>query len=243
MDSTESAKTLDSFIKNPEYKVDDYIGGPSGWLTYNQFLARQLKPGKRPIADRCNDNVVVSPTDSEFKGCWDIVDDSTIKVKGTTYKIDDLLDGSLYRNEFKNGVFTHSFLSITDYHRFHMPVGGIIREVKKIPASTWINEARKEDGSLENVDDVGFQFQHTRAHIVIESILGLVVVMPVGMGHISSVVITVEEGVRLVKGDEFGYFAFGGSDIIMMFQNQQVEFIAKTGNHYLQGQEIARAIK
>src|SRR5205085_50665 len=125
MDTTGSIETLDSFIKNPEYKINDYIKGPSGWLTYNQFLARQLKPGKRPIAEPCNNSVIVSPADSEYKGQWP-VDDSTITVKGTRYSIMDLLNVSAYKHKFKEGIFTHSFLSITDYHRYHMPVGGII---------------------------------------------------------------------------------------------------------------------
>jgi phosphatidylserine decarboxylase precursor len=241
MDTLESTETLGTFINNPEYKIDDYIKGPSGWLSYNQFLARQLKPGKRPIEGRCDDNIIVSPADSEYKGQRSITDDSTIIVKDVTYSITDLLADSAYKEYFKGGIFTHSFLSVADYHRFHMPVGGVILEVKKIAAKTWVNEIKKADGSLENIDDVGFQFTHTRAFIVIESSIGFVIVMPVGMGHISSVNITVDEGTILVKGDEFGYFAFGGSDIIMLFQPGKVSFTAKEEQHYKQGEKIATA--
>lgn len=242
METFESTATLDTFIKNPKYKIDDYIKGPSGWLTYNQFLARQLKPGKRPIADRCNNSVIVSPADSTYMGQWNVKEDSTIKVKGVTYSISELLADSVYRDKFKNGIFAHSFLGIEDYHRYHVPVGGVIREVKKVPGKTWVNEVKKPDGSIENVDDVGFQFTHTRGHIIIESIVGLVAVMPVGMGHISSVNLTVEEGTRLEKGDEFGFFAFGGSDIIMLFEQDRVELIAEKEKHYSMGEQIAKAI-
>jgi phosphatidylserine decarboxylase len=237
LDTIESTETLDSFINNADYKMEDYIKGPSGWLSYNQFLARQLKPGKRPVAERCNDSVIVSPADSTFMGTWEIADDSTITVKGETYSIKTLLDGSNYKDSFNKGIFTHSFLAVTDYHRFHVPVSGIIKEVKKVPATTWITETKKPDGSLENTDDVGFQFTHTRAYIIIESPIGLVAVMPVGMGHISSVTITVEEETKLVKGDEFGFFAFGGSDIIMLFE-KPVALHAKAGTHYKQGEQI-----
>jgi len=241
LDTIESTETLESFINNPAYKIGDYIKGPSGWLSYNQFLARQLKPGKRPIAERCNDSIIVSPADSTFMGQWRITDDSTITVKGNTYSIRNLLDNSVYKDKFKEGLFTHSFLAVTDYHRFHMPVSGTIKEVKKVPASTWITEAKNADGSIENIDDVGFQFTHTRAHVIIESPVGFVAVMPVGMGHISSVVITAEEETKLVKGDEFGYFAFGGSDIIMLFE-KQVSLSAKRDTHYKQGEEIGTVI-
>lgn len=238
LDTTASTETLETFIRCPDYHIEDYIKGPSGWLTYNQFLARQIKPGKRPVADRCNDNVIVSPADSEYKGQWPIKNDSTVSVKGSAYRVTDLLGDSRYRDKFKNGIFTHSFLSIADYHRYHTPVGGLVHEVKNIPANTWVTEAEKPDGSLENTDDVGFQFEHTRGHIIIESIAGFVAVMPVGMGHISSVNITVEEGTTLVKGEEFGFFGFGGSDIIMLFEAGKVEVTAKEKEHYKQGEQI-----
>ena len=243
LDTTESTKTLDSFINNPEYKINDYIKGPSGWLTYNQFLARQLKPGKRPIAGRCDDSIVVSPADSEFMGQWPIEENSLITVKGNTYSVTNLLKGSEYQHKFAKGVFTHSFLMITDYHRYHTPVGGVVREVRKIPAKTWVNAEKKPDGSLQNTDNVGFQFEHTRGYIIIESPVGFVAIMPVGMGHISSVNLNVEPGTELVKGEEFGFFGFGGSDIIMLFEAGRVEFTARENTHYKQGEQVARVIR
>ena len=112
-----------------------------------------------------------------------------------------------------------------------------------MPAGTWIHTAKKPDGSVENIDDVGFQFQHTRGCIIIESPVGLVAVMPVGMGHVSSVNICVEENTALTKGAEFGYFAFGGSDIIMLFEAGRIEFTAKKDTHYMQGEQIAIATR
>jgi phosphatidylserine decarboxylase len=242
MDTTESAHTLESFIANPDYKIDDYIKGPSGWLTFNQFLARELKPGKRPVAGLCDDSIVVSPADSEFEGQWPISDNATITVKGINYSVTDLLGDSAFKQRFDGGVFTHSFLAITDYHRFHMPVSGTIREVRIVPGRTWVTEKKKPDGTVENIDEVGFQFTHTRGYIMIDSPVGMVAVMPVGMGHISSVVINAVEGDSLAKGDEFGYFAFGGSDIIMLFEPGQIELIAKEKQYCKKGEQIAFAV-
>lgn len=243
MDTTASAETLQSFIDNPDYHIDDYVKGPSGWLTYNQFLARQIKPGKRPIAGLCDDRVIVSPTDSECKGQWKITDDATVTAKGITYSVAELLGNSAYKNKFKGGIFTHSFLSVSDYHRYHVPVSGKVVEIQNIPARTWINEVVKPDGSLENSDDVGFQFTHTRGCVIMESVVGYVALIPVGMGHISSINFMVDEGTTLVKGDELGYFAFGGSDFIMLFQAGKVVLTAKENKHYKQGEEIGRSKK
>lgn len=241
MDTTASAETLETFISNPEYHIEDYVKGPSGWLTYNQFLARQIKPGKRPIAALCDDRILVAPTDGEYKGQWPIQDDSCLLVKGRQYSVSDLLGESAYKEKFKGGLFTHTFLSVSDYHRYHVPVGGKVMEIRKIPGRTWIEESAKPDGSLENVDDVGFQFTHTRGCMVMDTAVGLVALMPVGMGHISSVNFIVEEGAVLTKGSEFGYFAFGGSDFIMLFQQDKVILTGQEKRHYKQGEQIGHA--
>jgi phosphatidylserine decarboxylase len=242
LDTPESVGCLETFIINPEYKAGDYIKGPSGWLSFNQFLARQLKPGKRPVEAPEDNTIVVSPVDGMWKGQWQIESDSSVTVKGKKYSIEELITGSAYQDKFEDGIFTHTFLSITDYHRYHLPIGGVIREVRQIPGGTWVNETVKEDGSLENTDNIGFQFAHTRACIIIESIVGFVAVIPVGMGHISSTVITAETGINLRKGDEFGFFGFGGSDIIMLFQADRVELTARPEVQYRQGEQVGHAI-
>ncbi|MFL5740305.1 MAG: phosphatidylserine decarboxylase [Flavisolibacter sp.] len=242
MDTLASTETLDSFINNPDYHIEDYVKFPSGWLSYNQFLGRQIKPGKRPIDDLCDDSVIVSPTDSTYRGHWDIEEDSTITVKGTVYSIPDLLGDSAYRNKFKGGLFTHGFLSINDYHRYHVPVSGKIVEIKKIPGQTWITEAKKPDGSIDNIDNIGFQFTHTRGCAIMKSSVGYVALIPVGMGHISSINFVVDEGAELSKGNELGYFAFGGSDFIMLFEKDKVKLTAKEKKHYKQGETIGKKV-
>jgi len=242
MDTTESVKAIDTFIKDPKNNIGDYYKAPSGWLTYNQFMARQVKPGKRPVTDRCNDEIIVSPTDSLYLGKWPIRDDATLTVKGDTYNINDLLADSRYQKKFKGGVFTHCYLSVNDYHRFHTPVGGTVVETKIIAGRTWTNEIEKF-WRKEVVDDIGFQFNQTRGYIILKTkSIGFVAVVPVGMGFVSSVNITAEAGSKLDKGDEFGFFAYGGSDIIMLFEADRIKFTAFSNKHYLQGEKIAKAI-
>ncbi len=64
--------------------------------------------------------------------------------------------------------------------------------------------------------------------------------VPVGMTLISSVALEPQVGAQLRKGDEFGYFQFGGSDIVMLFQDRNVTLEAEPGTKYLQGQRIGR---
>ena len=94
LDTPASAANLDSFVANPDYHAGDYDRGPSGWLTFNQFFAREVRPGKRPIASPGDDNVIVSPADAVFLGQWPIAADSTITAKGVKWSITQLLSGS-----------------------------------------------------------------------------------------------------------------------------------------------------
>ena len=239
LDTPASAAGIPFFAAHPNYHVDDYVVGPSGWLTFNQFFAREVGPGKRPIAAPFDDKVIVSPADSVFAGTWDIDADSKVTAKGVTWPIAKLLDGSPYQDAFKNGIYTHSFLNIDDYHRYHVPVAGEIKEVRRVEGRVYMNVIRKADGSLEIIDGDTYQYIQERGLIVIDSPeVGLVAVLPIGMSFVSSVNLTPEVGARLRKGDEFGFFMFGGSDIVMLFQSKRVAIDAKVGNKYLQGQRI-----
>jgi len=239
LDTPASASGIPSFVARPNYNIGDYFVGPSGWLTFNQFFAREVKPGKRPIAEPHNDRVIVSPADATFEGKWDIDANSKVTVKGISWPVAKLLDGSQYQNAFENGIFTHSFLNLDDYHRFHVPVAGEIKEVRNIHGRVYGNVIRRPDGTLYPVDGETYQVDQERGLIVIDSPeVGLVAVLPVGMGFVSSVNLTPEVGARLEKGEEFGFFLFGGSDIVMLFQNKRVVIDAEVERKYLQGQRI-----
>jgi phosphatidylserine decarboxylase len=239
LDTPASASGIPSFAARPNYNIGDYFVGPSGWLTFNQFFAREVKPGKRPIGEPHNDKVIVSPVDATFAGVWGIDANSKVAVKGISWPVAKLLDGSPYQNAFKDGTFAHMFLHPDDYHRYHVPVAGEIKEVRNIHGRVYMDVARRPDGTLYGIDGETYQIDQERGLIVIDSPeVGLVAVLPVGMCFVSSVNLTPEVGARLQKGDEFGFFMFGGSDIVMLFQNKKVVIAAEVGRKYLQGQRI-----
>jgi phosphatidylserine decarboxylase precursor len=242
LDTPESAKQLPTFLSNPSYRLDDYYVTPSGWLTFNQFFGRRVRPGKRPIDGSCDDSVIVSPADAVYQGQWPIAEDSTVEVKGITYSVLDLLGDSPYRDRFRGGTFTHSFLNLNDYHFYHTPVGGIARELRKIRGEVWLDVVKRPDGTLEAVDGVGFQFTQQRGLLTLESAVGMVAVLPIGMAQVSSVNLTPEVGASLFKGQDFGFFLFGGSDVITLFEPDRVELVAEVGKHYDQGRQIGRAV-
>ncbi len=245
LDTPASLVRIQSFYADPRYRMDDYFVSPGGWRNFNQFFAREVKPGKRPIAGRCDERIIVSPADSVFLGVWPVADDATIEAKGVRYSIPALLDGSPYADAFRGGVFTHAFLNVNDYHRFHTPVAGKVLESRVILGKMVLEVDRKDDtGALDPLDPVGYQFTQARGLLVLESdSVGLVAVLPIGMAQVSSVTLTPEVGTELAKGEEFGFFQFGGSDIIMVFQPNRVRFTAEVNKHHLQGEQIGELIE
>jgi phosphatidylserine decarboxylase precursor len=239
LDTPASAAGIETFRQATNYSMDDYIEGPSGWQTFNQFFAREVKPGRRPVAEPRNDKVVVSPADAVFMGQWPIDENASVTVKGVNWAIAELLDGSPYADAFRGGIYTHSFLYIDDYHRYHVPVAGTVREVRNISGKVYMDVFREDDGTLNVVDGDTYQFDQERGLVVIDSPeVGLVAVLPIGMAYVSSVTLTTEVGAELRKGDPFGYFMFGGSDIVTVFQDRNVVLDAEVGRKYLQGQRL-----
>ncbi|CAG8823138.1 10201_t:CDS:1, partial [Dentiscutata erythropus] len=82
---------------------------------------------------------------------------------------------------------------------------------------------------LDVPDPPGYQFCQARGLIIIDSPkVGKVAVLPVGMAQVSSVILSTKPGAELKKGDEIGYFQFGGSDVCLVFQKRsKLEILAK----------------
>lgn len=250
LNSDASRGHLESYIRDKNFDVADYQEGPSGWHSFNQFFARQTKPGKRPIAELSDPSVVVSPCDCMILNMATIDADSRVTMKGHEAAISTLLADSEYSDAFAGGLYLSGFLQLFDYHRFHTPAAGTVLEARKIPGYVGMSVV-KEDGVLTPVPMPEFQFTQDRALMVLETThMGLVALLPVGMAQISSVVLTAEPGVELYKGEEFGYFQFGGSNILMLTQAGRftpdpalVPADPKaTPSHLLQGQRIGRAV-
>ena len=254
LDTPESL-TIESeqtFYDSPYYNMKEYVRPHGGWRSFNQIFARHFKPGFRPIAAISDQSVIVSPADSTFGGQWEIRKDSHVTVKNLNWKISELLEGSPYKNRFENGLFMHAFLGPTDYHRQHAPVGGRVLEARVIPGQVYLEVEAVEDNTgkhtlhlkrnFDSLDTPGYQFAQSRGLIVLDTPIGLVAVLPIGMCQVSSVIITAEVGVTVRKGEELSYFQFGGSDIIMLFEpSSNVSFSAQRTLHYKMGTKIAQA--
>lgn len=231
-----------------------WYGKGNQWHTYNEFFARELaSPDMRPIAEAD----VVSPVDSWPKTTFAIDDNNQLEYPSDlqikTAKLSDIGqligEDSKYKDAFAGGTLTHTFLDVNDYHRYHAPVDGTLRELRKIPGvaagggyTLWDDEEKLYYYS----NDMGFQMVETRSCAIIENEeYGLVAMLPVGMSQICSCnwIPSLHVGQTLHRGDEMGYFLFGGSDVVLIFQRGVEVELLHMGEHLLMGEAYANLKK
>ena len=233
MDSAASAAVLPSWLNDPEVNIGDYIVPPDGYGSFNEFFTRSLKPGVRPIDAPGNASVLTAPADSTILSLADeLTSDITLEVKGDTLNIKELLGGDERADEFLNGKAILCMLATTNYHRFHSPVSGNIVAANQLAGLYY----GMTGGWVE------YFFQHRRGYYIFDTEeFGHVGMVCVGMFTISSISFEAAEGDAVEKGDELGYFAYGGSAIILLFEPDRVTFsipLDRGPAHVLMGQWI-----
>lgn len=254
-------------LNDPAFGLQNgWYEDPSNWKTFNDFFARRLSsPDQRPIASPGDNSVVASFADSEPQGVWaidsnsNIVTQEGVPVKSATLKSIPALigDGSQYRDAFANGTFTHSFLNVNDYHRYHFPLGGTVKEVRLIQGinptggKLWWDAENKRYAF--DPSSLGWQTIETRGCVILDTDeYGLVALLPIGMVAVGSVNFdeNVKPGASVKKGDELGYFKFGGSDFIMLFQDHAkftldapMSVDGKSYKHLLMGERLGHLDK
>lgn len=230
-----------------------WYGNKNIWKTYNDFFSRHLiDPSVRPISDA----ELVSPADSSPAGYWKIDENGYVQdeVRIKTHKVYEvgniLGQDSKYKDTFNGGTLTHTFLDVYDYHRYHFPIDGKIVEMKKIKGVNAVGGHTTYNPETKlyalNCHDTSWQIIETRDSIVLDTKFGKVAVLPIGMSQICSCNFeeNLKVGDEVHKGDPLGYFLFGGSDIVMLFE-KDVEFTPLFVNdkHILMGENYARLNK
>lgn len=214
-----SVKHILNFIKYHNINQDDILEDLSTFKTFNEFFYRKLKPGVRPIAQPNNESVCVCPADCRLLVYQTLDDSQKIWVKGDQFTLLNLTKSEELAMQFNHGSIAICRLAPQDYHRFHFPVSGVVSDIKYI------------DGDYFTVNPVAVRSEldvfteNKRAYIEIRTpTFGKVLYVAVGATMVGSIEFTVEKGQQVSKGDEAGFFAFGGSTILVLFQPLTVNF-------------------
>ena len=207
MDRTSSAKKIHPFIE--DFNIDMSGSQEQEFKNFNDFFTRKLKDNVRPIDTSFN--TVVSPADGKILAYADISNSDFI-IKGFRFDVFSFLDNPDLAQKYHDGALLIIRLAPVDYHRFHFPVSGKISPNKKI------------DGDYYSVNPFAlrkkaeiFCLNKREYSILSNPLFGDVVMAEVGATMVGSIVQTFK-GSFVNKGEEKGYFKFGGSTVVLLFE-------------------------
>ncbi len=226
-----SAHKVLPFIVNYGLDVDEFARKPTEFGTFNEFFYRALKPSARPIAP--GDEVAVFPADGRHLVFPNVDEAAGFYVKGQKFSVAALLGEEALAREFAGGAMVISRLCPVDYHRFHFPVAGIPSEPRLI------------NGVLHSVSPIALRprvrclVENKRSLTLLEPVatksaaaagggggggIGRVAMLEVGATCVGTIRNTFLPGRAVAKGDEKGFFTFGGSCVITLFQRGRMRF-------------------
>lgn len=188
---------------------------------FNEFFYRALKPGARPCSAPHNPHIIVSPADCRSVVFNSISTATKIWVKGREFNMKRLL-GDAYPEDvsrFEGGALGIFRLAPQDYHRFHIPVDGVMGKPKTIEGEYYTVNPMAIRSALDVYGE------NVRVLVPIDSEChGRVMVICVGAMMVGSTVITRNEGDKVHRAEELGYFKFGGSTILLLFEPGRMVF-------------------
>lgn len=214
-DSKHSAKKVSKFIDDFNINEKEFTLKKSDFKSFNDFFYRKLNNDARPIIN--DENILISPADGRLFAYENIDIHNLIQVKGLTYSLDELLKNTELAEKYIGGTCLLFRLAPVDYHRFHFIDDGVCEEAVKISGSYYsVNPI-----ALEKVPKLFCE--NKREYSIFHSKhFGDVLYVDVGATCVGSIIQTYNPNEDVIKGDEKGYFKFGGSTIILFFEKDKI---------------------
>ncbi len=217
MDRPASREKIAPFIETFELDPDEFAKRPSEFASFNEFFSRKLKPDARPIDTHANS--IVFPADGRHLCIPKLSQCDGLFVKGEMFDLAELLQDRGLTQRFEHGSLLLSRLCPVDYHRFHFPVAGT-------PGPT-----RLINGPLFSVNPIAL-CQNIRILAINKRTItkleteacGTVLLLDIGATCVGSIRQTFDPGRPIRTGDEKGYFRFGGSSTITIFEPGRIQF-------------------
>ncbi len=224
MSQPASKARIRPFIRKYKLDEEEFDSDPEGFRSFNEFFSRKLKPDARPIEQE--NAVAVFPADGRHLGVQDLSANLGFYVKGQKFDLPKLFQSEELAGRFRKGSLIISRLCPVDYHRFHAPVSGKI------------SEARLINGSLFSVNPIALRkrlsvfWENKRYLCMIDSDYhGKVAQFIVGATCVGSVTFTFSQNQRVNKGEELGYFSFGGSSVLTLFEKDRLRISEDVQQH------------
>lgn len=207
LSSKVSCMLIKSFIE--KNNIDMRLYEEADYKSYNDFFCRKIKTEVRPVD--FTPKSLISPCDSKLT-VLKITDDTRFVIKQTEYSVASLLQNEALAQEYKNGYVLIFRLCVDDYHRY-----------------CYIDDAEKEktvtiQGKLHTVNPIANDYfpiykENTRTYSILHSKnFSDIVMMEVGALLVGKIVNHHNDSVEVKRGEEKGYFEFGGSTVVVLLK-------------------------
>lgn len=231
MDAPASRAKIAPFLATYDVDTSEFADPPDSYRTFNEFFYRKLRPQARPIAP--GENVITFPADGRHLVLPDVAACTDFFIKGTRFDLPALLRDADLAARFAHGSMLISRLCPVDYHRFHFPCAGTP------------GPSRLINGPLYSVSPIALRqrasihWENKREITLLRTpALGDVLLLEVGATCVGSIIQTYTPGSPIEKGAEKGYFRFGGSCFITIFEPGKIQFSADLIENSKAGREV-----
>lgn len=211
-DLPSSKKKILPFIQQFHLDEKEFTKNVNQFVSFNDFFTRKLKPSARPIDS--DPKTVIMPADGRYRI---VRSDHPFEIKGQKFSLERFLNHKKIFDLFSDPTIIAVRLCPADYHRFHFPVSGEITHTEVI------------DGPLYSVNPIATKWkpsiywENKREMTLFETNnFGKVLMVEVGATYVGSIHQTNTKNKKVTKGEEKGYFSFGGSCIVLVFQKDRV---------------------
>lgn len=211
-----SARKIRPFIKAYDVEVSEFLEPVSSFKSFNDFFIRHLKPSARPITQ--GDNIAVIPADGRYRFYPDVSRAFEFSVKGELFSLDKLLEDAALAARYEKGTLVMGRLCPSDYHRYHFPCDGVPGP------SRIINGCLYSVNPIALKRDIQILMRNKRAICEIETeSFGRVLFLEIGATNVGSIQQTYTPNSAISKGAEKGYFEFGASAVILLFEPGRIK--------------------
>lgn len=217
-DSPRSVSYIPSFIKFHSLDLSECL--ETNYNSFNEFFYRKLKPGARN-PESSNPGILLSPADCRCTVFPSLYKAQEIWIKGKNFSLSKLIGDCDKSDQYPARYSSIAIFRLApqDYHRFHAPCDGTIGKIHHISGQYYTVNPM---AIRTHLDVFG---ENIRCIIPISSPhFGTVLYIPVGATMVGSIILNCKEGDKVSRGDDMGFFKFGGSTIIMIVPQQKVQF-------------------
>jgi phosphatidylserine decarboxylase len=216
LDRKASCKKIEPFVRKFGMDLSLAEKNLQDFSSFNDFFYRKLKPSARQIPS--DPQALISLGDGKLLAYENIDLERLVQVKGFTYSLRELIKDEQIAAKYNQGTCLILRLCPTDYHRFHFIDDGTCSETFKIKGAYYsVNPV-----ALQKVEKL-FCANKREWSTFHADHFGDVLYIEVGATFVGSIIQTYLPHQRVKRGDEKGYFKFGGSTVILFFEPHTIK--------------------